>query len=117
MNSDIASVLRLNRFGSKADISCNQDKLLPILIYSGANLIFDVPANVNNASITYDLREFVPPNPNTNIFDFKKQLDEYVEVINNKIHRNQIFKNKSPEQLWQKCLSFYKSRYNMLIYL
>ena len=85
----------------KADISCNQDKLLPILIYSGANLIFDVPANVNNASITYDLREFVPPNPNTNIFDFKKQLDEYVEVINNKIHRNQIFKNKSPEQLWQ----------------
>ena len=58
----------------KADISCNQDKLLPILIYSGANLIFDVPANVNNASITYDLREFVPPNPNTNIFDFKKQL-------------------------------------------
>ena len=45
----------------KADISCNQDKLLPILIYSGANLIFDVPAN----------------------------------------HRNQIFKNKSPEQLWQ----------------
>ncbi len=86
----------------KADISCNQDKLLPILIYSGANLIFDVPANVNNASITYDLREFVPPNPNTNIFDFKKQLDEYVEVINNKIHRNQIFKNKSPEQLWQK---------------
>ena len=86
----------------KANISCNQDKLLPILIYSGANLIFDVPANVNNASITYDLREFVPPNPNTNIFDFKKQLDEYVEVINNKIHRNQIFKNKSPEQLWQK---------------
>lgn len=86
----------------KADISCNQDKLLPILIYSGASLIFDVPANVNNASITYDLREFVPPNPNTNIFDFKKQLDEYVEVINNKIHRNQIFKNKSPEQLWQK---------------
>ena len=85
----------------KADISCNQDKLLPILIYSGASLIFDVPANVNNASITYDLREFVPPNPNTNIFDFKKQLDEYVEVINNKIHRNQIFKNKSPEQLWQ----------------
>ena len=85
----------------KADISCNQDKLLPILIYSGANLIFDVPANVNNASITYDIREFVPPNPNTNIFDFKKQLDEYVEVINNKIHRNQIFKNKSPEQLWQ----------------
>lgn len=85
----------------KADISCNQDKLLPILIYSGANLIFDVPANVNNASITYDLREFVPPNPNTNIFDFKKQLDEYVEVINNEIHRNQIFKNKSPEQLWQ----------------
>lgn len=85
----------------KADISCNQDKLLPILIYSGASLIFDVPANVNNASITYDLREFVHPNPNTNIFDFKKQLDEYVEVINNKIHRNQIFKNKSPEQLWQ----------------
>ena len=85
----------------KADISCNQDKLLPILIYSGANLIFDVPANVYNASITYDLREFVPPKPNTNIFDFKKQLDEYVEVINNKIHRNQIFKNKSPEQLWQ----------------
>ena len=85
----------------KADISCNQDKLLPILIYSGANLIFDVPANVNNASITYDLREFVPPNLNANIFDFKKQLDEYVEVINNKIHRNQIFKNKSPEQLWQ----------------
>ena len=85
----------------KTDISCNQDKLLPILIYSGASLIFDVPANINNASITYDLREFVPPNPNTNIFDFKKQLEKYVKVINNKIHRNQIFKNKSPEQLWQ----------------
>ena len=86
----------------KAGITYNRDKLLPILFYSRASLIFDVPVNVNTCSITYDLKEFMLPNPNTNIFDFKEILDYHVQaIINQRIHRNQLFNGKSSNELWQ----------------
>ena len=86
----------------KAEIDCNKSELSPILIYTNANYSFEIPANINTTSIVYDLREFILPEQNTNIFDCKELLDYHIQaVINQRPHRNQLFKGKSPNELWQ----------------
>lgn len=86
----------------KAEIDCNKSELSSILIYTNANYSFEIPANINTTSIVYDLREFIPPEQNTNIFDCKELLDYHIQaVINQRPHRNQLFKGKSPNELWQ----------------
>jgi len=86
----------------KVDINCKRNELTPILIYTGASYSFDIPVNINTTSITYDLRELTPPEPNTSMFDFKEILDNHVEkIINQRVHRNSLFKGKNPNQLWQ----------------
>lgn len=86
----------------KAEIDYNKSELSPILIYTNANYSFEIPANINTTSIVYDLREFIPPEQNTNIFDCKELLDYHIQaVINQRPHRNQLFKGKSANELWQ----------------
>ena len=86
----------------KAEINCNKSNLTPILIYTGARYSFEIPTNINTASIAYDLREFIPPEPNTNLFDCKNLLDYHIQaIVNQRIHRNQLFNGKSPNELWQ----------------
>ena len=86
----------------KAEINCNKSNLTPILIYTGARYSFEIPTNINTASIAYDLREFIPPEPNTNLFDCKNLLDYHIQaVVNQRIHRNQLFNGKSPNELWK----------------
>jgi len=86
----------------KAEIACNKSELIPILIYTNAHYSFEIPTNINTTSIAYDLREFIPPEPNTSLFDCKELLDYHIQaIINQKIHRNQLFKDKSPNELWQ----------------
>lgn len=86
----------------KADINCNKNELTPILIYTDARYSFKIPANINTTSIVYDIREFVPSKPDTNIFDCKELLDCHIQaIINQRVHRNQLFHGKSPNELWQ----------------
>ena len=88
----------------KADINCNKNELTPILIYTDARYSFEIPANIKTTSIAYDLREFVPPKPDTNIFDCKDLLDYHIQVIINQRARN----NKNP--FYQKITKHLSSR-------
>lgn len=86
----------------KAKIDCNKQELIKILIYSGASYDFNVPINVNAKSIRYDLREFEGVAQDTDIFEFKQIFDYHIEtVINERPHRNLLYKRKSPNQLWK----------------
>lgn len=86
----------------KAKINCNEQELIKIVIYSGASYDFDIPVNINNKSIKYDLREFEGVDQNTDIFEFKQILDYHIEtVINQRVLRNKLYQYQSPNQLWE----------------
>ena len=86
----------------KAEIDCNRMELTPILIYLDANYSFEIPRNINTTSVVYDLREFIPPTSNTDLFGCKELLDYHIQtIVNQRIHRNQLFKGKSSNELWQ----------------
>lgn len=86
----------------KAKIDCNEQKLIKILIYSGADYDFNIPINVNDKSIKYDLRELEGVEQNSDIFEFKRILDYHIEtVVNERKLRNKLYQQKSPNQLWQ----------------
>lgn len=86
----------------KANIDCNKHELVKITIYTGASYDFDIPTNINAKLMRYDLREFEGVDWDTDIFEFKQILDYHIEtVINEKQHRNMLYKRKSPNQLWK----------------
>lgn len=86
----------------KAKIDCNKQKLFKISVFSGASFDFNIPINVNAKSIGYDLREFEPPEADTNIFELKEMLDYHIQaIVNQRAQRNKLFQGKSPNQLWQ----------------
>ncbi len=85
----------------KTEIDCNKQELVKISIYTDASYDFNIPINVNAKLIRYDLREFDGVAQDTNIFEFKKMLDYHIETaINQRPQRNQLYKRKSPNQLW-----------------
>lgn len=93
----------INRVGQikKADIEFDEIDILLPLDFVHIDAKFEIPKSLTIKTIAGDLKKLEKPNSKTDIFEFKKNLDDYVEnVINNKPFRSKAVQGKTPNKLW-----------------
>lgn len=90
----------------KTNVEFPKFKLSGILFSLGIHAKFEFPKSLNIKPIVTDFRKLEIPNSNTNIFEFKNIIEEYIEnVINKKPFRSEKLTGKTPEILWNETYS------------